>query len=67
MNDRSTALISVRADGFVDGASYSGDADEEFRADAEALGFEVREVERAYAKAVCFTYVPIKGGTVLPA
>jgi|GEM_PF-2728519 hypothetical protein len=52
VEERSTALISVRPDGFVDGVSYSGVGDDEFRADAEALGLEVREVDRVYAKQV---------------
>lgn len=65
--ERKTALISVRPDGFVDGASYSGVEDETFRTDAEALGFEVLEVDRAYAKCVWLTYIPINGGATLPA
>lgn len=67
MDGREKALISVRPDGFVDGASYSGAEDERFRAEAEAQGFEVREVGRDYARQVWATYIPINGGTTLPA
>lgn len=65
--ERTTALISVRPDGFVDGASFSGPGDDEFRSDAKRHGFEIREVDRCYAKEVVFTTLPINGGTVLPA
>ena len=57
--NRTTALISVRPDGFVDGASMSGACDTEFREDAEKHGFEVREVNRQYAKSVVFTNISV--------
>jgi hypothetical protein len=66
-NMRHTALISVRPDGFVDGASFSGPGDDDFRADARERGLEIREVDRGYAKKVVFTFIPIDGGKVLPA
>lgn len=65
MGERCTALIAVRPDGFVGGASFSGLSDAEFRADAETRGFEIREVDRRYAKEVVFTTIPV--GRVLPA
>ena len=43
---RETALISVRPDGYVDGASMSGVCDEELIKDAEKRGFEIRTVDR---------------------
>jgi len=57
--DRTTSLISIRPDGFVDGASYSGVGDTEFRQEAEHNGFTIREVDRVYAKEVVFTYIAI--------
>lgn len=57
--NRNTALITVRPDGFVDGASLSGDDDEEFREAGESHGFEVRLVDRLYAKRVVFTHIAV--------
>ena len=64
---RETALISVRPDGYVDGASMSGVCDEELIKDAEKRGFEIRTVDRKYAKQVLCTFLPVNGGTTLPA
>lgn len=58
---RNTALISVRPDGFVDGASYSGQGDAEFIGEAQARGFKVETVDRDYAKRVVFTYIAQDG------
>ncbi len=63
--DRTTALISVKTDGFVDGASFSGASDAEFREEAERNGFEVREVDRAYAKQVVFTTIEPSERTII--
>lgn len=55
--DRDKALISVRADGYVDGASFSGDID--FYNEAERNGFELRKVPSGYAKEVIYTHISV--------
>ncbi|WP_156782254.1 hypothetical protein [Acidihalobacter aeolianus] len=50
-------LISVRPDGYVDGASIAGVDDKFFRAEARLYGLSVHEVERNFAKDVVFTYL----------
>ncbi len=61
MMNNDIALIAVTTDGFVDGASFSGIWDDKFRQEAKHYGFEVREVDRAYAKKALFTNIAVNG------